>query len=177
MATSSISSTAPIPSPEPRGRVLRRVFKAFGYSDFRIMWIGACTSSIGTWMANLAQAWLVFELSHSAFYLGLDAFLAQIPIVLFSLIGGVVADRYERRHMLIMSQVIQMTCAFTLTALFIFGIVHVWQILVLAFFTAFAQSFGGPASHGLIPTLGTKTDLPNAASIHSIHFNPHRPLP
>src|SRR5258707_809891 len=138
MATSSISSTAPTLSPEPpRGKVMGRVFKAFTYRDFRIMWIGACTSSIGTWMASLAQAWLVFELSHSAFYLGLDAFLAQIPIVLFSLIGGVVADRYERRHMLIMSQAIQMTCAFTLTALFIFGIVHVWQILVLSFFTAF----------------------------------------
>src|SRR5437773_7774694 len=88
MATSSISSTAPTHSPEPRGSVLGRVFKAFTYRDFRIMWLGACTSSIGTWMASLAQAWLVFEISKSAFYLGLDAFLAQIPIVLFSLIGG-----------------------------------------------------------------------------------------
>ena len=171
MATSSISSSAPIPSPEPRDSVLGRVFKAFTYRDFRIMWIGACTSSIGTWMQSLAQAWLVYELSKSAFYLGLDAFLAQIPIVLFSLIGGVVADRYERRHMLIVSQVIQMTCAFVLTTLFIIGIVHVWQILVLSFFTGFAQSFGGPAYQALIPSLVKKADLPNAIALNSIQFN------
>jgi MFS family permease len=171
MATSSISSSAPIPSPEPRDSVLGRVFKAFTYRDFRIMWIGACTSSIGTWMQSLAQAWLVYELSKSAFYLGLDAFLAQIPIVLFSLIGGVVADRYERRHMLIVSQVIQMTCAFVLTTLFIIGVVHVWQILVLSFFTGFAQSFGGPAYQALIPSLVKKVDLPNAIALNSIQFN------
>jgi predicted MFS family arabinose efflux permease len=171
MATSSISSTAPIPSPEPRGKVLRRVFKAFGYRDFRIMWIGACTSSIGTWMQSLAQAWLVFEITKSAFYLGLDAFLAQIPIVLFSLIGGVVADRYERRHMLIVSQVIQMTCAFILTVLFIGGLKHVWPILVLSFFIGVAQSFGGPAYQALIPSLVKKEDLPNAIALNSIQFN------
>ena len=78
MATSSISSSAPSPSPKAGGSsVLRRVFKAFEYRDFRIMWLGACTSTIGTFMQTLAQAWLVLELSKSAFYLGLDAFLSQ----------------------------------------------------------------------------------------------------
>src|SRR5271167_2205109 len=112
MATSSISSNAPSPSHKPKGGVLRRVFKAFEYRDFRIMWLGACTSTIGTFMQTLAQAWLVLELTKSAFYLGLDAFLSQIPIVLFSLIGGVVADRTERRNLLLFSQVVQMICAF-----------------------------------------------------------------
>src|SRR6202140_2230741 len=113
MATSSISSSAQNPSHKRgEGSLLRRVFKAFEYRDFRIMWLGACTSTIGTFMQILAQAWLVLELSKSAFYLGLDAFLSQIPVALFSLIGGVVADRMERRKMLIASQVIQMSCAF-----------------------------------------------------------------
>src|SRR5216110_639211 len=73
--------------------VLRRVFKAFQYRDFRLMWIGACTSSIGTWMQNLAQSWLVLSLSKRPLLLGVDAFLQGIPIFLFSLVGGVIADR------------------------------------------------------------------------------------
>jgi predicted MFS family arabinose efflux permease len=122
-------------------------------------------------MQKLAQSWLVFELSKSAFMLGLDAFLGEIPIFLFSLIGGVVADRVERRFLLLGSQVIQMTCAFILTILFAFHWVHVWHILVLSFFTGLAQSFGGPAYSALIPTLVKSEDLPNAIALNSIQFN------
>ena len=85
-------------------RVIRRVFKAFQYRDFRLMWFGACTSSIGTWMQIVAQGWLIYRLSHSAFLLALDQFLGGMPIFLFSLIGGVVADRVERRKILLGSQ-------------------------------------------------------------------------
>ena len=96
------------------GTVLRRVFKAFEYRDFRLLWIGACTSSVGTWMQTVAQNWLVLELTNSPFLLGLDSFLGQIPIFLFSLIGGVVADRADRRKLLVGSQMVQMSCAFLL---------------------------------------------------------------
>ena len=68
--------------------MLRRVFKAFHYRDFRLLWFGACTSSIGTWMQIVAQSWLVLSISGSPFLLGVDSFLAQIPILMFSLIGG-----------------------------------------------------------------------------------------
>src|SRR5205809_7482665 len=95
----------------------RRVFKAFQYRDFRLMWFGACTSSIGTWMQIVAQGWLIYRLSHSAFLLAMDQFLGGIPIFLFSLIGGVVADRMERRKVLLVSQYIQMGSALTLTIL------------------------------------------------------------
>lgn len=135
------------------------------------MWFGACTSSIGTWMQTLAQSWLVLQLSGSAFLLGLDAFLGGIPIFLFSLIGGVVADRVERRNLLLMSQVIQMSCAFVLTLLFAFHVVHVWHILTLSFVVGLAQSFGGPAYSALIPTLVKTEDLPNAIALNSIQFN------
>jgi predicted MFS family arabinose efflux permease len=151
--------------------LLRRVFKAFQYRDFRLMWFGACTSSIGTWMQNVAQAWLVFNLSKSSFYLGLDSFLGQIPIMLFSLLGGVVADRMERRKLLLMSQFIQMTTAFTLTALIVLGVVRIWHILVLSFVVGTAQSFGGPAYSALIPNLVKKEDLSNAIALNSIQFN------
>src|ERR1700747_2731196 len=107
----------------------RRVFKAFHYRDFRLMWMGACMSSIGTWMQIVAQGWLIYRLSHSAFLLALDQFLGGIPIFLFSLIGGVVADRVERRKVLLTSQYIQMASAAVLTILVATGLTHVWPIL------------------------------------------------
>lgn len=135
------------------------------------MWFGAFTSSIGTWMQQLAQAWLVFQLTHSAFLLGLDSFLAQIPIFLFSLLGGVVADRIERRKLLLASQYVQMGCAFTLTILFATNAVRVSHILALSFVVGTAQAFGGPAYQALIPTLVKQEDLPNAIALNSIQFN------
>jgi MFS family permease len=156
--------------------VLRRVFKAFQYRDFRLMWIGACTSSIGTWMQAMAQGLLVLKLSNSAFLLGLDAFLAGIPIFLFSLIGGVVADRIERRKVLLASQIVQMSTAATLTILVAFDLKVVWPILCLSFITGFAQAFGGPAYQALIPTLVDKEDMPNAIALQSIQFNVARIL-
>jgi MFS family permease len=151
--------------------VLGRVFKAFQYRDFRLMWIGACTSSIGTWMQILAQSWLVLKLSDSAFLLGLDAFLGGIPIFLFSLVGGVMADRIERRKLLLISQFVQMSTATILTLLIIFHLVQVWQILCLSFVSGLAQAFGGPAYQALIPTLVDKEDMPNAIALQSIQFN------
>ena len=150
---------------------VRRVFKAFQYRDFRLMWIGACTSSIGTWMQIVAQGWLIYRLSHSAFLLALDQFLAGIPIFLFSLIGGVVADRKERRKILLMSQYVQMACAALLTVLVALGVVHVWEILCLSFVAGLAQAFGGPAYQALIPTLVDREDMPNAIALNSIQFN------
>ncbi|MGA3261827.1 MAG: MFS transporter [Bryobacteraceae bacterium] len=151
--------------------MLRRVFKAFQYRDFRLMWVGACTSSIGTWMQIVAQAWLVYDLSKSGFLLGLDMFLGGIPIFLFSLFGGVIADRFERRRVLLASQWVQMASAFTLTILVLFHVVHVWHILGLSFVSGFAQAFGSPAYLALIPTLVKKEDMPNAIALNSIQFN------
>lgn len=140
------------------------------------MWLGACTSTVGTWMQILAQSWLVYELSNSSVYLGLDAFFGQIPIFLFSLFGGVFADRKNRQTMLIVSQVIQMTCAFVLATLVATGRVHVWHIWCLSFTVGLAQSFGGPAYSALIPTLVKKEDLQNAIALNSIQFNVARVL-
>jgi MFS family permease len=151
--------------------LLHRTFKAFQYPEFRLMWIGACLSTIGTWMQTQAQSWLVFEMSQDPKMLGLDAFLGQIPIFLFTLVGGVVADRIDRRHILLASQLVQMTCAITLAILFSFGVVQIWYILALSFVVGTAQAFGGPAYSSLIPTLVEKHDLPNAIALNSIQFN------
>ena len=135
------------------------------------MWFGACTSSIGTWMQIVAQGWLIYRLSHSAFLLALDQFLGGIPTFLFSLIGGVVADRTERRKILLASQYVQMASAGLLTVLVAAGRVHVWHILCLSFVSGLAQAFGGPAYQALIPTLVDREDMPNAIALNSIQFN------
>jgi predicted MFS family arabinose efflux permease len=133
--------------------------------------MGACTSSIGSWMQTTAQAWLVYTLSNDPFFLGLDAFLGQAPIILFSLVGGVIADRRDRRAMLLMSQYIQMSCAAVLTVLFYTHHVQVWHILCLSFITGIGQAFGGPAYQALLPTLVGTEDFANAIAWNSIQFN------
>ena len=158
------------------GRGLRRTLAAFTYRDFRVQWIGACSSAIGTWMQIVAQNWLVLSLTGSTFYLGLDAFLQQLPIILFTLIGGVFADRYDKRRTLMASQYIQMATSATLAVLMYFHVVQVWHIMALSFVTGVAQSFGGPAYQSLLPSLVDKKDLPNAIALNSIQFNLARVL-
>jgi MFS family permease len=158
-------------------RTLRRMLIAFTYRDFRVQWFGACTSSIGTWMQIVAQNWLIVSLTNSSpFYLGLDAFLQQLPIILFSLIGGVFADRYDRRRTLLVSQCIQMATSAALALLMYLQVVQIWHVLTLSFVTGVAQSFGGPAYQSLIPSLVDKKDLPNAVALNSIQFNVARVL-
>jgi MFS family permease len=175
-ATTTTAADAAVPAGSVGGRAMRRTLAAFTYRDFRVQWIGACTSSIGTWMQIVAQNWLVVSLTNSPFFLGLDAFLQQLPIILFSLIGGVFADRYDRRRTLIASQVVQMSTSGVLALLMYLQVVEIWHILVLSFVTGCAQSFGGPAYQSLIPSLVDKKDLPNAVALNSIQFNVARVL-
>jgi predicted MFS family arabinose efflux permease len=161
---------------QPSGSSVRRMLAAFTYRDFRVQWIGACSSAIGTWMQIIAQNWLVLSLTNSPFYLGLDAFLQQLPIILFTLIGGVFADRYDRRKTLLASQYIQMFTSGTLALLMYLHVVHVWHIMALSFITGVAQSFGGPAYQSLLPSLVDNKDLPNAVALNSIQFNLARVL-
>ena len=150
-----------------------RIAVALTHRNFRLLWLGALTSSIGTWMQKVAQAWLIVTLtgSSSAFYLGLDSFAGEFPILLFTLIGGVVADRRDRRHMMLTSQIVQMTVAFILAILVITGLVKVWMVVMLSFISGCGQAFGGPAYQSLIPTLVGKEHLPNAVALNSIQFN------
>ena len=149
----------------------RRIAAALTYRDFRVIWAGACVSSIGTWMQKLAQSWLVWTITGSPFYLGLDAFMGELPILLFTLVGGVVADRHSRRTILLISQCVQLSTAFALAALVHWQVVHVWHIVALSFVTGTAQAFGGPAYQSLLPSLVKKDDVPNAIALNSTQFN------
>ena len=161
---------AETPPPIP---ALRRLAAALHYRDFRVLWFGAFTSSIGTWMQKVTQSWLVLTIAgpSSAFFLGLDSFLGEAPILLFTLIGGVVADRRDRRQLLLMSQYVQMATAFTLAALVYWDLVRIWHVLSLSVITGIAQAFGGPAHQSLVPSLVDKEHLPNAIALNSIQFN------
>lgn len=165
------ASPDPAAAPPADPDLFRRLTAAFAFARFRNMWLAAFTSAIGTWVQRIAQQWLILSLTGSAFFLGLDTFLAELPLLLFTLIGGVVADRHDRRHLLMGSQGLQMACALTLTALVFFDAVEVQYILALSFLSGLAQAFGGPAFQSLVPSLVPRSHLPNAVALNSIQFN------
>lgn len=153
--------------------ILARTFRAFGYRDFRLLWFGAFTSSSGTWLQEAALAWLLLQKTNNPFLLGLNGFLATAPILLFTLLGGVLADRFDRRRILLVSQWAQLIFTGSLAILTFMNVsvpVLVWTALTASFFTGCAQAFGGPAYQSLIPMLVEKKDLPNAIALNSIQF-------
>ena len=152
---------------------IRRVFRAFSYRDFRLLWFGAFTSSSGTWLQETALNWLLLQVTNDPFYLGLNAFLSTAPILLFTLFGGVLADRIDRRRILLTSQWAQLVFACTLAVLALLKLpapLLVSSALLISFLTGCVQAFGGPAYQSLIPSLVDKKDLPNAIALNSIQF-------
>lgn len=154
----------------PRTR-LARTFSALRYRDYRLVWFGAFMSTTGTWMQTVAQAWVVYSMTGSALLLGFDAFLATGPMLVFSLFGGVIADRMERRKIMLASQYLQATFALVLAFLLWTHTQKIWHIFLLSFLTGSAQSFSGPAYASLLPLLVKREDVPNAIAMNSMQFN------
>ena len=155
---------------------LKRAFAALTYRDFRILWLGAFASTIGTWMQKVAQSWLVLDLTQSSFYLGLDDFLGQLPILLFTIVGGVVADRHDRRRLLISSQYVQMATAFTLAALVWVGHVRDLPRAVALGGDRICAGLRRARLPVVDPVAREKKHLPNAIALNSIQFNLSRIL-
>jgi len=152
---------------------LSRVAVALTHRNFRLLWMGALTSSIGTWMQRVAQAWLIVTMtgSKSAVFLAWDNFLGEVPLLLFATLGGVLADRRDRRHMILMSQIIQMLVALALAGLIYLRRLHIAHVLALSLIAGCVRAFGGPAYQSLIPTLVGQEHLPNAIALNAIQFN------
>ena len=150
---------------------LPSAFTPLRHRDFRLLWSGSLVSSVGTWMQKVAQGWLVLTLTGSPFWLGVDAFLGEAPFLAFSLFGGVLADRAERRRILMASQLVQMSCAFSLVVLVATGHVSLGAILALSFVSGLAQAFGAPAFQSLFPTLVPGEEIAKAVALNSIQFN------
>ena len=124
-------------------------------------------------MQKVAQAWLIVTMtgSRSAFFLGFDVFLGDLPLLLFTMMGGVIADRHDRRHIILISQIVQLLIALTLVALIGNGRIEIANVLALSFIAGCARAFGGPAYHSLIPALVGQEYVPNAIALNSIQFN------
>ncbi|OYT71592.1 MAG: MFS transporter [Chloracidobacterium sp. CP2_5A] len=164
---------APAPSDIPAW--LPPALHVFAFRDYRRQWVGAFASSIGSWMQQVAQAWLILELTASPFYLGLDAFLGMAPMLGLSLAGGAVADRIDRRKLLLASQAVQLSSALTLAILVgtraLQGMLLVYAILGLSFLTGMAQAMSGPAYMALLPNLAPKPFVGQAIAGNAMQFN------
>jgi MFS family permease len=146
-------------------------FRALRYRDFRLLWFGLAVSAIGTWMQIVAQSLLVLKIAHgSAFALGCVSLAQAMSFFLFALIGGSVADRIDKRRLLLFTQASSALLALLLGFLTLSGIVKLWMILVVAFLKTLL-SFDQPTRGALIPAVVPKEDLPNAISLQAMLFN------
>ena len=153
---------------------LPRVVIALRHRDFRLFWSGNLLSNIGTWMQNIAQGWLVLELTNSPFWLGVVGFASTIPILLLALVGGVIADHMDKRRLLIITQSAMMVFAFTMAALAWLRIINVKEIALLAMGTGIAMAINTPTYQALVPQLVPRRDLPNAIALNAAQFNMSR---
>lgn len=146
-------------------------FKAFRHRNFRLFWWGFIVSNAGAWIQSVAQGWLVYEISESAVWLGAIGFVRAFPLILLSLVGGTVADRFPKRRILFMTQALQLLSALLLGVLTATDLVQVWHVIALSSLSAVAQAFDQPARQSLVPSLVTKEDLSAAISLNAIAFN------
>jgi MFS family permease len=153
---------------------LPATLRALQYRNFRLFFAGQLISLIGTWMQNVAQAWLVYRLTGSPVLLGAAGFASQIPVFLLAPVGGVVADRYSRHRLVIATQTASMLLAFALAALTLSGAVRVWHIFALSALLGVVNSFDIPARQAFIVGLVAKPDLMNAIALNSSMFNASR---
>ena len=146
-------------------------FPALTYRNFRLFWFGQLISLTGTWMHSAAQGWLVLKLTDSPFYLGLVGTAGSIPILLFTLAGGVAADRFNKRNIILSMQGILMFLAFTLAFLVTTEIVTIWHVLAIAFLIGTAHAFDIPARQSFFIELVGKKNLLNAIALNSAAFH------
>jgi len=150
------------------------MFSSLKVKNFRIYWLGMFISLIGTWIQQVAQSWLVFQLTNSAFLLGFVGFLNSLPILLFSLFGGVLADRQNKRNILIFTQTAFMILAFILAVLTQLKLITANQIMLIALFNGLVMAFDAPSRQAVIVDLVGKEHLPNAIALNSVSFNSSR---
>src|SRR5689334_19647464 len=146
------------------------MFRALSNRNYRIFWTGAFLSNIGTWMQAVAQGWLVLKLTNSPFWLGLDAFMATAPGLLFTLVGGVFADLIDRRRLLIFTQVIAGLSAIGLATLVATNVVNRWMVLGFSFVTGCCMALASPSYLAMTYDLVGREDLANAIAMNSTQF-------
>jgi len=151
---------------------MKFMLRALRYRNYRLFFIGQGISLIGTWMQSLALSWLVYNLTNSPLFLGVIGFTSQIPSFIFAPIAGVYADRWNRYHLLIITQSLSMIQAFILAILTLAGVVTVWHLVLLSLFLGIINSFDVPIRQSfVIEMVERKEDLGNAIALNSLLFN------
>ncbi len=165
ISDSERETPAIIPSQQPKKGLLR-AFTSLRQRNFRLFWFGQMISLMGTMMQIIGQAWLVLELTHSAWQLGLVGALQALPVLLFSIFGGVFADRWPKRRVLLVTQAAAMIQALLLWGLIATGTIQLWHIYVLAMLLGFTNSLYLPTSRAFVVEMVGREDLPNAVALN-----------
>ena len=143
---------------------------------YLVFWVSSLLSNIGSWMQDVAQPWLVLSLSGSAFWVGATSFATNIPGLLFTLPGGILADRFDRKKVTLFFQAIQFIFVILLVVLLIVGWLKVWMIVVISFIVGLTDSLCNPSLQTIVPSLVKREDVPRAVSLSSTQFNLSRIL-
>jgi len=147
------------------------LLKVFRHRSYRLFFSGQLVSLMGTWMQSVAQGWLVYSLTHSPLLLGLTSFCAQVTVFFIAPFGGVIADRVDRRRMLMWTQSLSMAQAILLAVLTLTHTVQVWEIIVLAFGLGFINAFDIPSRQAMTLDMVGREDLRHAIALNSMMFN------
>ena len=158
-----MTSDSSEPNPQTVGRLA-----AFRYRDFRLFWFSLFVSNVGTWMQMTATNWLLYQLTDSAFQLGLNGLFRAVPAIFLGLISGTFADRYDRKRLLLWTQIALALLTLGLAVLDHSGSIQAWQIYAFTFSSAAIGSFDGPARQALFPSLVPRSALPNAVALNSL---------
>lgn len=173
------SARSPFGDDGPRlvmGRATRRTFRSLRVRNYRLFFGGQLVSVSGTWMQQVAQNWLVLNLTGSGLALGVTVALQFLPMLLFGMWGGLVADRFDKRRVLIGAQAAAAVLAVSLWGLVVTGVVMLWMVFVLAFLLGLVQMVDMPTRQAFVTEMVGPDDVPNAVGLNSAMFNAGRLL-
>jgi predicted MFS family arabinose efflux permease len=154
-----------------RAGITQRTFTSLHHRDFALLWLSTAVMSAGQWLQQVTVSWLVFEMTGSAFQLGLISGMRMAPFIFTSLVSGVLADRVDRRKLMLVTQVYLVTCTLAMGVLLLSGRAEVWHLYAFTFISGLGWSFTGPVRQALVPALVPREDLLNAISLTSAAFN------
>jgi MFS family permease len=157
--------------------VTRRTFRSLRVRNYRAWFVGQTVSMSGTWMQTVAQTWLVYALTHNALYLGLTAALQFLPILVFGTYGGVISDRLDKRHVLIVTQSLFMAQAVAMFLVVATGVVQLWMVWALALAMGSINVFDNPAKQSFAMDMVGPADLANAVGLNNVVVNASRCSP
>ena len=179
LATDTQLSVQPVEAPPPEvspaqaleDRSAFAFLLVFRHRNYRLFFIGQLISLMGTWITNVTQGYLVYSLTHSPFLLGVVSFCAAVPVFFFSMLGGMISDRFDRRRLLLLTQGLACAQSLALAILTLTGVIQVWMVVCLALFQGFINAFDIPLRQAMTVDMVGKEDLRHAISLNSMMFN------